>query len=80
MQILGVSEANCDGDLKRQMRKHYSHANILLRKFSYCFPDVKCCMFKSYCATMYCSYMWFDSTVTSMKKLKIAYTMASGGY
>ena len=22
---------------------------------------------------MYCSSMWFDSTVTSMKKLKIAY-------
>ena len=68
-----ISEANCDGDLKRQMRKYYANANMLLRKFSYCSPDVKCCMFKSYCATMYCSSMWFDSTVTSMKKLKIAY-------
>ena len=67
-----VSEANCDGDLKRQMRTYYANANMLLRKFSYCFPNVKCCMFKSYCATMYCSSMWFDSTVTSMKKLKIA--------
>ena len=55
------------------MRKHYANANMLLRKFSYCSPDVKCCMFKSYCATMYCSSMWFDSTVTSMKKLKITY-------
>ena len=68
-----ISEANCDGDLRRQMRKYYANANMLLRKFSYCSPDVKCCMFKSYCATMYCSSMWFDSTVTSMKKLKIAY-------
>ena len=68
-----VSEANCDGDLKRQMRKYYANANMLLRKFSYCSPDVKCCMFKSYCAAMYCSSMWFDSTVTSMKKLKIVY-------
>ena len=68
-----ISEANCDGDLKRQMRKYYANANMLLRKFSYCSPDVKCCMFKSYCATMYCSSMWFDSTVTSIKKLKIAY-------
>ena len=56
-----ISEANCDGDLKRQMRKYYANANMLLRKFSYCSPDVKCCMFKSYCATMYCSSMWFDS-------------------
>ena len=44
-----------------------------LQKFSYCSPDVKGCIFKSYCATMYCLFMWCDSTVTSMKKLKIAY-------
>ena len=30
-------------------------------------------LYKSYCATMYCPSMWFDSTVTAMKKLKIAY-------
>ena len=36
-----VSEANCDGDLKRQMRKYYANANMLLQKFSYCSPDVK---------------------------------------
>ena len=71
--VIIISEANCDGDLKRQMRKYYANANMLLRKFSHCSPDVKCCMFKSYCATMYCSSMWFDSTGTSMKKLKIAY-------
>ena len=53
-----VSEANCDGDLKRQMRKYYANVNMLLRKFSYC------------------SSMWFDRTVTSMKKLKLSITMA----
>ena len=68
-----VNEANCDGELKKQMSKYYTNVNMLLRKFSYCSPDVKYCMFKSYCATMYCSFMWLDSTVTSMKKLKIAY-------
>ena len=68
-----ISVKNCDADLKRQMRKYYANANMLLRKFSYCSPDVKCCMFKSYCSTMYCSSMWFDSTVTDMRKLKIAY-------
>ena len=55
------------------MRKYYANANMVLRKLSYCSPDVKCCMFKSYCITMYCSSMWFDSTVTAMRKLKIAY-------
>ena len=37
------------------------------------FPNVKCCMFKSYSGTMHCSSMWFNSTVTTMNKLKIAY-------
>ena len=68
-----VSESNFDNDLKRQMRKYYANVNIILRKFSYCSPDVKCCILKSYCATMYCPSMWFDSTVTAMKKLKVAY-------
>ena len=44
------------------MRKYYANSNMLLRKFNYYSPDVKCCMFKSYCATMYCSSGWFDST------------------
>ena len=43
-----VSETNCHGDLKRQMSKYYANVNMLLQKFSYCFPNVKCCMFKSY--------------------------------
>ena len=68
-----VSEANYDGDLMRRMRKYYAHSKILLRKFSYCSLDAKCCVFKSYRATMYCSSGWFDSNVTSMMKLKIAY-------
>ena len=63
---VNISETNCNGDLKRQMRKYYANANMLLRKFSYCSPDAKCCMCKSYCSTTYCSSMWFDSTVTSM--------------
>ena len=68
-----VSETSCDNELKRQMRKYYAITNILLRKLSYCSPDVQCCMFKFYGATMCCPSMWFGSIVTAMKKLKIAY-------
>ena len=45
------------------MRNYYANTNMLLRKFSYLSPDVKCCKFKSYCSTMYCSCIWFDSTI-----------------
>ena len=57
-----ISDHNCDADLKRQMRKFYTNANMLIRKFFKCSVDVKCYLYKTYCSTMYCSAMWFDTT------------------
>ena len=58
------------------MRKFYTNANMLIRKFFKCTVDVKCYLFKTYCSTLYCSAMWFDSTKSAMKKLKVAVTAA----
>ena len=55
------------------MRKFYTNANMLIRNFFKCSVDVKCYLFKTYCSTMYCSAMWFDTTKSAMKKLKVAY-------
>ena len=65
-----MSKHNSDNDLKRHMRKFYANANMLIRKFSKCSVNVK---FKTYCSTMYCSALWFNSTKTALTKLKIAY-------
>ena len=37
-----VSEHNSDNDLKRQLRKFYGNANMLIRKFSKCSVNIKC--------------------------------------
>ena len=68
-----ISIKNCDLDLKRQMKKCYANANMLLRKFGKCSPDVKCYLFKSYCCNLYCAPFWYDSTKAAMKNIKIAY-------
>ena len=68
-----ICTKNCDIDLKRQMRKFYASINILSRKFAKCSPDVKCTLFKSFCSNMYCSIMWYNITVTAMRKLRIVY-------
>ena len=77
MQIFGyhliISDHNCDLDLKIQMRKFYTNANMLIRKFFNCSVDVKCHVFKTYCFTLYCSAMWFNSTKSAMKNLKMVY-------
>ena len=38
-----------------------------------CSVNVKCYLFKTYCSTMYCSALWFNSTKTALTKLKMAY-------
>ena len=53
---------NSDVDLKRQIRKIYANANLLLRKFLICSVRFKCHLFKTYCSTLYCVTMWFDCT------------------
>ena len=68
-----ISVKNCNLDLKRQMRNCYANANMLLRKFVKCSPDVKCYLFKIYCCNLYCAPFWYDSTKADMKNLKVAY-------
>ena len=68
-----ICPKNCDIDLKRQMRKFYANINILSRKFAECSPDVKCPLFKYFCSSLYYSTMWYNETVTAMRKLRIAY-------
>ena len=54
------------------MRKFYANINILSEIFSKCSHDVKCTLFKSFCSNMYYSTMWYNCTVTAMRRLRIA--------
>ena len=63
-------------DVVRQTRKFYAQTNMLLRNFRYCTNDVKCTLFKSFCANMYCCPLWFNSTSSTIKKLKTSYNSA----
>ena len=55
------------------MRKFYANTNMLIRKLPKCSVNIKCYSFKTYCSTIYCSALWFNSTKTALTKLKIAY-------
>ena len=69
-----ISTKNSDLDLKRQMRKIYANANLLLRKFSCCSVSKKCYLFKTYCSTLYCAPMQFfllyQRSKTALKKIE----------
>ena len=68
-----IDVKNCDIDMKRQMRKVYANANLLLRKISKCSVEMKCFLFKTYCFNMYYGPPWYNSTKIAMKRLKISY-------
>ena len=63
-------------DVKRQTRNFYSRANLLIRNFRHCTDNVKCYLFQSYCTSMYCCQLWFNSTKDSIKKLRTSYNSA----
>ena len=53
-------------DVVRQIRKFYAHGNRLLHNFRYCTNNVKCMLFRPFCANMYCCPLWFNSTSSSI--------------
>ena len=46
---------------------------MLLRRFSKCSIPLKCYLFKTYCSNLYCASLWYNFTLTAMKKIEIAY-------
>ena len=70
-----ISENNCAPDLKRQLYKLYANVNIIIRKFSRCSPDGKSFYLNPTVLTCsnFCSILWYDSSKTAWKTLRIAY-------
>ena len=52
------------------------YVNTLLRNFLYCSDDVKCMLIRTFCTNIYCSPLWFNTTSSSIKKLKTSYNGA----
>ena len=74
--VLLCSDMKTTIDVCCQTSNFYAQAYTLLRSFRYCSDDVKCMLFRSFCTIMYCSPLWFNSTSSSIKKLKISYNGA----
>ena len=72
LEVLLNSSMKTSIDVSRQTQKFYAQANMLLRYFRHCSTcnEVKCSLFKSFCTNMYCCPLWFNSTSSSVKKLK----------
>ena len=63
LDVIINSSMRTSSDVVRQTSKFYAQANMLLRNFRYCTNDVKCMLFRSFCANMYCCPLWFNYTL-----------------
>ena len=74
--IMVNSSFKTTNGVKTQTRNFYTRANLLIRNFRYYTDNVKCYLFQSYCTSMYCCQLWFNSTKSSMKKFRTSYNSA----
>ena len=70
------TNAQDDEDMLRQMRTLYIRSNKLLRTFHYCSTDVKLELFKSYCTSFYCCYLWTAYKKSTFDRLRVAFNNA----
>ena len=60
-------------DIVRQMGLLYARTNMLIRKFSKCYINVKLCLFRAYCTQFYGCSRWKIFQVTVMHRFEAAY-------
>ena len=71
------SNGQDDEDMLRQMRNLYTFVQTsLLRTFHYCSSDVKLELFKSYCTSLHCCYLWTAYKKSTFDRLRVAFNNA----
>ena len=62
------------------MRTLYIRSNKLLRTFHYCSTDVKLELFKRYCTSFYCCYLWTAYKKSTFDRLRVAFKLINNAY
>ena len=57
----------------KQTRSLYCRGNMLINNFKICNKAIKVQLFKSYCSSFYCGHIWYNFTLASMSKVRVAY-------
>ena len=57
----------------RKIRSLYVKSGRLVALFSFCNVDVKLILFKSYCTSFYCSFVWIHYKKSTYDKILVAY-------
>ena len=62
-----------DEAIRKQTRQPTVVGNTLLRKLSFCTPEVKRELFRSHCYSVYCSSLWSCYRTASLNKVRVCH-------
>ena len=65
-----------DVEMLRQLRLLYMRSNKIIRMFYFCTIDVKLELFRSFCTSFYCSYLWTGYKKSTFNRLRVAFNNA----
>ena len=62
-----------DVEMLRQLRLLYMRSNKIIRMFCFCTIDVKLELFRSFCTSFYCCYLWTGYKKSTFNRLRVAF-------
>ena len=65
-----------DNDIPRRMRTLYIRSNKLFHTFYHCSIGVKLELFRSFCTSFYCCYLWTAYKKSTFNKMRVAFNNA----
>ena len=65
-----------DVEMLRQFRLLYMRSNKIIRMFYLCTIDVKLELFRSFCTSFYCCYLWTGYKKSTFNRLRVAFNNA----
>ena len=65
-----------DVEMLRQLRLLYLRSNKIIRMFYFCKIDVKLELFRSFCTSFYCCYLWTGYKKSTFNRLRVAFKNA----
>ena len=60
----------------RQLRLLYMRSNNIIRMFLFCAIDFKLELFRSFCTSFYCCYLWTGYKKSTFNRLRVAFINA----
>ena len=60
-------------DFQQEARSLYSKVNMFMKKLYFSFVEVKCCVFGTFCFSLYSSSLWARFRSCDLKRLEVCY-------